>query len=768
MRLFTIRYCHQLKAWCTGLTKNVKLLVAFLLLGSSFISKNVFAQGAGTAPVVPPTGFMAIDGFLQRQGGVGDWLAAPGGSAAGTYLFNSTAPGTPAIVAPGLIFHKLDRFNDADDEGFDGGNKLFQNPNVWGWSSKKQLNKDDMHNAMIFITQNPVPDASGINHIWALISGDRSSENGTSYLDFEFYQTEITMTGPNQTGAPVVGGKGGFLTAGPHGGRTVGDLSVTLSFISGGSVAGVSILQWSPTAEAGVYDYLTITPNAGEAFVAANSGTVDVPYGAFGITTYAPNLFVEAAIDLTALIGVGGGECGGLNFKSLFIKTKSSAEKTADLKDFFAPFAISLCSDRTAAVITSGGSQLALGCNPSAGDINAALGTASATDNCVTPTLTSSDAAVVSTGCNRSQTRKWTAVDGCGNTSTAARTATWTADVTPPSITTGGTNPSLGCNPSAGDINGALGTASASDLCGSTTITVSDGSVTSDGCSRSQTRKWTARDGCNNTSSTSRTATWTAAGALTITCPTDRHFQCTDANTSTTTAGAGVAVANGGCNPTVTSSDQTTTRNCAKLIKRTWTATDACGQTATCVQNIIVADNTPPVIVCNGASATATDNCSSPANILLYVNNGLWTAVDESGNIATQVCPPPARLAPTTQVMEETKPVVTETEKATSTSSSTKVVPLHVKNLEVSAYPNPYTDQVNFRFVSPESGTAKLELFDMLGKQVSVINIGLVQAGVPKSVNFRIPALKRISMIYKLTVGDQSGNGKLISGSKNP
>lgn len=766
MRMFTIRYCHHLNAWCTELTKNVKLLVAFFLLGSFFISENIFAQ-AGTANVVAPTGGMKLDGYLQRQtAGIGDWLKNSSLSltGAGTYLFNDdgsvAAPYTDAQYS-GLIFHKVDLYNDANDEGFDGGNKLFHDPNTWGWSSKKQLSKDDMNHSLVFVTR----DAN--DHVWVLISGDRASENGTSYLDFEFYKTAIAMTGPNQTGNPVVGGKGGFLTLGPHGGRTIGDLSVTLSFTSGGTVAGVSFLQWSPTAEAGEYDYLPLTPDAGEAWVAANSVIVNVPYEAFGLTTYAPNLFIEAAIDVTALIGSGtGDQCAGLNFKSLFIKTKSSAERTADLKDFIAPFSINLCGDRTPAVITSGGSSLTLGCNPSASDINAALGTASASDNCVTPTLTSSDGTVQSSGCSRSQKRTWTAVDGCGNITTVARTATWTADVTGPTLTTGGNNAALGCNPSAGSINGALGTATASDVCGSTTITQSDGSVSSTGCSRSQTRRWTARDACGNTSTASRTANWTEAGPLSITCPPDRHYQCSDASTSTTTAG--VAVASGGCSPTVTSSDQTTTRNCAKLIKRTWIATDACGQTATCVQNIVVADNTPPVIVCNGASATATDNCTSPGNILLFVNNGTWTAVDESGNIATQVCPPPTRVAPTTQVIEETKPVVTEPEKATSISSKTYVVPMQAKSLEVYAYPNPYTDQVNFRFVSPASGTAKLELYDMLGKQVSVINIGPVQAGVPKSVNYKIPALKRISMIYKVTVGDQSGNGKLISGSQNP
>jgi hypothetical protein len=86
---------------------------------------------------------------------------------------------------------------------------------------------------------------------------------------------------------------------------------------------------------------------------------------------------------------------------------------------------------------------------------------------------------VTSDGCSRSQTRTFRAIDACGNTSTASRTATWTADVTAPTLTTGGGSLTLGCNPSAGDINGALGTASATDACGNPTVTSSDGSVTS-------------------------------------------------------------------------------------------------------------------------------------------------------------------------------------------------------------------------------------------------------------------------------------------------
>jgi hypothetical protein len=150
-------------------------------------------------------------------------------------------------------------------------------------------------------------------------------------------------------------------------------------------------------------------------------------------------------------------------------------------------------ADVTAPVITATGGSLSLGCNPTQAGINGALGSASATDACGVPTVSSSDGAVVSNGCARSQTRTFTAVDACGNSSTTSRTATWTADVTAPVITATGGSLSLGCNPTTGDINGALGSASATDACGVPTVSSSDGAVVSNGCARSQTRTFTAR-----------------------------------------------------------------------------------------------------------------------------------------------------------------------------------------------------------------------------------------------------------------------------------
>ena len=818
-------------------------------------------------------GPLAIDGFVQRQGAAGDWLPGPGG-ATNIVFTNNCTPLVP------FAYHLTDLFNDqVNDDIFDGGNKLFQNPNDWGWRSQKPPAKDDINNSLVFLALNPVD-----NHLWIAITGDRMSTNGTSYLDFEFYQNPIT-----KTGGPIPGGTGGFPSTGPHNGRTVGDISITLQYTAGGSFASVFYLQWQPGAEAGQYDYFEINPPAGTAFAAANGGAapINFPCGAFGGTQYETLQFVEGAIDLTALIGGTGfpGPCGVFPFKTLFIKSKSSAETTADLKDFISPFQINACFDNTAPVIkcpptlnlqgcnptippptgatasdncngpvipvasdgpitstscgrsmtrtwmatddcgnsasctqqinwnadntppiiTTGGPSTTLGCNPSASDVNGALGTATATDACGTPTLSSSTGNIISNGCGSlSQTRTWTAIDACGNTSTAARTVTWVSDHTPPIIITGGTTTTLGCNPSAGDINGALGTATATDACvtptefgegplpgacvssykgnngggncpdlnghpatgkvtlfftsalsaaptilsvtdndpatdlsnvlfgpgvlandglsaeycvyegpnnnnnlwggnivltftlqlangqgcvgpvvqrrvprtldsqtialqTTVTLTSSDGPVTSNGCNRSQTRTWTASDDCGNTSTASRTVTWISdvTPPVLTTGGTSTSLGC-NPSASDINAALGTATATDACGvPTVSSSDGTVTSNgCNRSQTRTWTARDGCGNTATASRTVTwISDVTPPVLTTGGTStslgcnpsasdinaalgtATATDACGVPtvsSSDGTVTSNGCnrsqtrtWTARDACGNTST-------------------------------------------------------------------------------------------------------------------------------------
>src|SRR6187397_1321849 len=324
-------------------------------------------------------------------------------------------------------------------------------------------------------------------------------------------------------------------------------------------------------------------------------------------------------------------------------------------------------ADLTAPTITATGNALALGCNPTTGDINGALGSASATDACGTPTVSSSDGAVTSNGCARSQTRTFTAIDACGNTATTSRTATWTADVTAPTITATGNALTLGCNPTTGDINGALGSASATDACGTPTVSSSDGAVTSNGCARSQTRTFTARDSCGNTSTTSRTATWTAdVTAPTITATGNALALGCNPTTGDINGALGSASATDACGtPTVSSSDGAVVSNgCARSQTRTFTAIDACGNTSTTSRTATwTADVTAPTITANGnalalgcnpttgdingalGSASATDACGTPtvsSSDGAVVSNGCarsqtrtFTAIDACGNTST-------------------------------------------------------------------------------------------------------------------------------------
>jgi hypothetical protein len=164
-----------------------------------------------------------------------------------------------------------------------------------------------------------------------------------------------------------------------------------------------------------------------------------------------------------------------------------------------------------------------------------------------------------------------------------------------------------------------------------------------------------------------------------ITCPADLTLECDD---STLPAATGTATATDDCTlvPTITFSDLVTTGTCPQeyTITRTWTATDAAGNSAICVQTITVLDDTPPVITlpnglltgdtmkiqCYGQnpewdlpafdenSVQVTDNCTGPVTVVLnrslpiegncmggFINlyRLTWTATDGCGNLDSAV-----------------------------------------------------------------------------------------------------------------------------------
>ncbi len=292
-------------------------------------------------------------------------------------------------------------------------------------------------------------------------------------------------------------------------------------------------------------------------------------------------------------------------------------------------------------------------------------GSATATDNCDgAPVISILSDVVIAIPCPQESVfeRTWIATDACGNTNTCIQVIT-IEDTTPPAITCPA-SVTIECTDDTSPAN--TGSATAIDNCdGAPIIGFADITV-GGGCPQeySITRTWTAIDLCGNSSSCIQTILVTDTQGPAITCPGDVTIECTD-STDPLDTGAATAI---DCdpNPNITFADVTVDGACPQLsnIQRTWTATDACGNTTTCVQTIAVDDNTPPTITCpadvsaecSGGSdpgdtgvATATDNCDSAPNIDFTdvtvdgacpqgVNiTRTWIATDACGNTSTCV-----------------------------------------------------------------------------------------------------------------------------------
>ena len=314
-------------------------LYSFLLL--AFISNSFQTSAQVQTPKLLSIDLpFNIDGYLVRQNdSFGDWLdttAYTSGVNNGAVVdYNSS---TGVISSPfDLTFHVNDSINVGTkntDDVFDGGNKWNDNPNNWGWKIGNTPNKDDINRVNLHIAEDIHGD------IWAMVSGDRYTTNGTSYIDFEFLQERLTPK--------TVGSSSFFDSDGTDCGRTDGDLLVTVEYTNGGSVDSIYFYRWSDSASTSCgWDWKQFwipsgAPDLAYGFV--NSTNIPVPYGAYGSLTYTNLQFVEVAINLSSLIGEAVEEdpCFGLLFKTMFMKTKSSNSYTADLKDMIWPFQLNL------------------------------------------------------------------------------------------------------------------------------------------------------------------------------------------------------------------------------------------------------------------------------------------------------------------------------------------------------------------------------------------------------------------------------------------
>src|SRR5438552_7025047 len=250
---------------------RVKTLISFALLAFFVFGSQPGVAApprAGVAPVVSPAGGFGIEGDLfanMPAANVGDWIT---NSLTGGGVL--TRAGVPLNAV--TTFHFIDQY-DGNDIIFGGGLKWTDNPTNWSWTIGKANGKTDINNVLL----HTATDTDG--HSWIAIAADRLSTSGDSYIDFEFLQNTLVRTN-----------NGGFVSAGPHGGRTTNDLLLSLAFTSGGRVADFFAWLWQPNGSGG-FAYVDVTASlpTNRVFVALNSTNAFVPYGAFGTTNYAPN-----------------------------------------------------------------------------------------------------------------------------------------------------------------------------------------------------------------------------------------------------------------------------------------------------------------------------------------------------------------------------------------------------------------------------------------------------------------------------------------------
>ncbi|MDD2985877.1 hypothetical protein, partial [Flavobacterium sp.] len=512
----------------------------------------------------------------------------------------------------------------------------------------------------------PINGGSGQTGVVNVFTNDTLNGNPVNPAD-----VTLTLVTPDPTGA---------LTLNPDGsvdvavGTPAGTYTLTYQICENGNLTNcdtaiVTIVVTAPVilAENDTINAIECIQNGliGNALSNDTVGTIQASASnvTFVITSGSnPNISFDAQgnISITAGIAVGQYVFGYTICEIINPTNCSSATITVTIVDTTAPTIATLPGEST------------INC-----PATPAFAQAQATDTCGAATLTFVD---VRTDGNcagsYSITRTWTATDSAGNTSTASQTIN-VEDVTAPVIAALPVTTTINC-PAVPQ----FAQATASDECGSDfTLTFVD-SRTDGNCagSYSITRTWTATDTCGNASTASQTINVEDTTAPVIAdLPAESTISCLSGIINRASINFAQATATDECGSdfTLTFVDSRTDGNCAGSysITRTWTATDACGNTSTASQTINVEDVTAPVIaalpvastitcpaVPQFAQATATDECDSDFTLTFvdsrtdgncagsYSITRNWTATDACGNTST--------ASQTINVEDTTAPVI--------------------------------------------------------------------------------------------------------------
>lgn len=297
--------------------------------------------------------------------------------------------------------------------------------------------------------------------------------------------------------------------------------------------------------------------------------------------------------------------------------------------------------DNTSPVFTFVPADVQITCGQSA-----ALVDAIAFDACSEVSLSFEEVSV-NGECGDEKQRIWTAIDDCGNTSTAIQMVTYVDEISP--IITGvPASIAISCTegiPAAPQV-------SVTDNCDVAVFLIYNQTTYPGSCPGNYqiVRSWSATDACGNMAVQTQTISVSDNEAPVFDfIPADETADCGNLPEPA------VLTATDNCSEVSVSFSQTVGSGGCPNIFRTWVATDACGNATTVTQTIFVEDNEPPLLSgipsntqvdCNSIPDMPTpdvsDNCDD--NVAITMNESIvgsgcfytiirtWIASDDCGN----------------------------------------------------------------------------------------------------------------------------------------
>ncbi|PWL30359.1 MAG: hypothetical protein DCO96_05095, partial [Fluviicola sp. XM-24bin1] len=398
-------------------------------------------------------------------------------------------------------------------------------------------------------------------------------------------------------------------------------------------------------------------------------------------------------------------------------------------------------------------------------------------DITIPPTVTFLSDVSDGLSCPETITRTYRVTDGCGSFVDVTQTIT-IHDTQSPVLAAPPANATYQCPADVPAIAG-LGWTDNCDGAGTVMGTeVSDGLT----CPETITRTWTYTDACGNVATETQTITvHDTQSPVFAAAPANASYQCI----GDVPAMAGLGwTDNCDGSGTVTGTEVSDGLSCPETITRTWTYTDACGNTATETQTITVHDTQAPVFAPPPANVTVecagdvpamtnlgwTDNCDGAGSVTgTDASDGLscpetitrtWTYADACGNNATVT---------QTIIVDDTTPPTASNPAPISVAGGTPIPPadpLVVNDEADNCTANPtvaWVSDVSDNGNCPEIITRTYSVTDDCGNQILVTQlISVGDAILPTASNpapIVVQCIGDVPAPDPLVVTDEADNG---------